>query len=66
MAILLKNVTNSIWHAFNALLQEKQGFVNKSKLKVSSNYKKKKKLNKYRYTYFNFTFIINYQFEYIL
>lgn len=35
MAVLLKNVTNSIWHAFNALYQEKQGLVNKSKLKVS-------------------------------
>ncbi|XP_063708030.1 differentially expressed in FDCP 6 homolog [Culicoides brevitarsis] len=34
MASLLKNVSNSILHAFNALQQEKPGFVNKSKLKV--------------------------------
>lgn len=36
MASLLKNVSNSILHAFNALQQEKPGFVNKSKLKVRS------------------------------
>lgn len=35
MASLLKNVSNSILHAFNALQQEKPGFVNKSKLKVN-------------------------------
>ncbi|XP_058066758.1 switch-associated protein 70-like [Anopheles bellator] len=34
MATLLKNVTNSIWHAFNALQQDRDGFVSKSKLKV--------------------------------
>lgn len=35
MATLLKNVTNSICHAFNALQQNRDGFVSKSKLKVS-------------------------------
>lgn len=34
MAVLLKNVTNSICHAFNALHQEIPGSVHKSKLKV--------------------------------
>lgn len=34
MAGLLRNVTNGIWHAFNALQQEEPGAVNKSKLKV--------------------------------
>uniref|UniRef100_A0A182TM66 PH domain-containing protein n=1 Tax=Anopheles melas TaxID=34690 RepID=A0A182TM66_9DIPT len=34
MATLLKNVTNSICHAFNALQQNRDGFVSKSKLKV--------------------------------
>lgn len=36
MAGLLRNVTNGIWHAFNALQQEQEepGAVNKSKLKV--------------------------------
>lgn len=34
MAGLLKNVTNSIWHAFMALHQEPEGMVNKTKLKV--------------------------------
>jgi switch-associated protein 70 len=34
-ASLMKNVTNSIWHAFDALHQDKLGYVNKSKLKVS-------------------------------
>lgn len=34
MAGLLKNVTNSIWHAFMSLHQESEGMVNKSKLKV--------------------------------
>lgn len=34
MAILLRNATNSICHAFNALHQEQTGLVNKSKLKV--------------------------------
>ncbi|XP_055594174.1 switch-associated protein 70-like [Uranotaenia lowii] len=34
MAALLKNVTNSIWHAFSALQQDDTGFVGKSKLKV--------------------------------
>ncbi|XP_039292628.1 differentially expressed in FDCP 6 homolog [Nilaparvata lugens] len=34
MANLLENVTNSIWHAFNALQTEKTGNVMKSKLKV--------------------------------
>ena len=37
MSVLLKNVTNSIWHAFNALQQERNGFVNKTKLKVNIN-----------------------------
>lgn len=34
MALLLKNATNSIWHAFNALCSDKSGTVVKSKLKV--------------------------------
>ncbi|KFB49687.1 AGAP012332-PA-like protein [Anopheles sinensis] len=34
MATLLKNVTNSICHAFNALQQNRDCFVSKSKLKV--------------------------------
>ncbi|CAD7087954.1 unnamed protein product [Hermetia illucens] len=34
MAGLLRNVTNAIWHAFNALHQEERGLVNKTKLKV--------------------------------
>uniref|UniRef100_A0A1L8DV35 Putative pleckstrin similarity domain protein n=1 Tax=Nyssomyia neivai TaxID=330878 RepID=A0A1L8DV35_9DIPT len=34
MAVLLRNVTNSIWHAFSALHQEQDGMVNKTKLKV--------------------------------
>ncbi|XP_055532831.1 switch-associated protein 70-like [Wyeomyia smithii] len=34
MTTLLKNVTNSIWHAFRALQQDTSGFVGKSKLKV--------------------------------
>ncbi|XP_053680714.1 differentially expressed in FDCP 6-like [Anopheles nili] len=34
MATLLRNVTNSICHAFNALQQNRDGFVSKSKLKV--------------------------------
>lgn len=34
MATLLKNVSNAVLHAFNALHQEKPGFVNKTKLKV--------------------------------
>ncbi|XP_058830496.1 differentially expressed in FDCP 6-like isoform X2 [Topomyia yanbarensis] len=34
MTTLLKNVTNSIWHAFRALQQDGSGFVGKSKLKV--------------------------------
>lgn len=34
MTTLLKNVTNSIWHAFNTLQQDGSGFVGKSKLKV--------------------------------
>ncbi|XP_058458039.1 differentially expressed in FDCP 6-like [Malaya genurostris] len=34
MTTLLKNVTNSIWHAFSALQQDASGFVGKSKLKV--------------------------------
>lgn len=34
MAILLNNVTNSIWHAFTALSSDKKGNVMKSKLKV--------------------------------
>ncbi|EAT36497.1 AAEL011412-PA [Aedes aegypti] len=34
MTTLLKNVTNSIWHAFRALQQDCSGFVGKSKLKV--------------------------------
>lgn len=47
MTTLLKNVTNSIWHAFRALQQDCSGFVGKSKLKVSggSNYFDNKKLN---------------------
>lgn len=36
MAILLRNATNSISHAFNALHQEQPGLVNKSKLKVGT------------------------------
>lgn len=44
MAILLRNATNSIWHAFNALQQEQPGLVNKSKLKVSSPEKRLKHL----------------------
>lgn len=35
MAVLLKNVSNSIWHAFSALQNDKSGIVLKSKLKVS-------------------------------
>lgn len=35
MAGLLKNVTNSIWHAFMALQQDQEAMVNKSKLKVN-------------------------------
>ncbi|XP_026271373.1 differentially expressed in FDCP 6-like [Frankliniella occidentalis] len=34
MSLLLKNATNSIWHAFNALCCDKSGLVVKSKLKV--------------------------------
>ncbi|KAJ1531616.1 hypothetical protein ONE63_000288 [Megalurothrips usitatus] len=34
MALLLKNATNSIWHAFNALCPDKSGLVVKSRLKV--------------------------------
>lgn len=34
MATLLSNVTNSIWHAFSALMNDKSGNVMKSKLKV--------------------------------
>uniref|UniRef100_A0A023F3R7 Putative pleckstrin similarity domain protein n=2 Tax=Triatoma infestans TaxID=30076 RepID=A0A023F3R7_TRIIF len=34
MATLLKNVTNSIWHAFNSLATDSSGNVMKSKLKV--------------------------------
>lgn len=34
MALLLKNATNSIWHAFSALCSDRSGFVVKSKLKV--------------------------------
>ncbi|XP_063223560.1 differentially expressed in FDCP 6 homolog [Bacillus rossius redtenbacheri] len=34
MSVLLKNVTNGIWHAFNALVVDKNGLVVKSKLKV--------------------------------
>ncbi|CAH0390572.1 unnamed protein product [Bemisia tabaci] len=34
MAVLLKNVSNSIWHAFSALQNDKSGIVLKSKLKV--------------------------------
>ncbi|PSN46675.1 hypothetical protein C0J52_06380 [Blattella germanica] len=34
MSLLLRNVTNSIWHAFNALTTDKKGVVVKSKLKV--------------------------------
>ncbi|XP_066903082.1 switch-associated protein 70 isoform X2 [Halyomorpha halys] len=34
MATLLKNVTNSIWHAFNSLSTDNSGNVVKSKLKV--------------------------------
>ncbi|XP_014254262.1 switch-associated protein 70-like [Cimex lectularius] len=34
MAALLKNVTNSIWHAFNSLSTDSSGNVMKSKLKV--------------------------------
>lgn len=34
MSGLLRNVTNAIWHAFNALHQEGPELVNKSKLKV--------------------------------
>ncbi|XP_054273736.1 differentially expressed in FDCP 6 homolog [Macrosteles quadrilineatus] len=34
MSILLNNVTNSIWHAFNALSSDNNGIVMKSKLKV--------------------------------
>ncbi|XP_034240120.1 switch-associated protein 70-like [Thrips palmi] len=34
MSLLLKNATNSIWHAFNALCSDKSGTVVKSKLKV--------------------------------
>lgn len=36
MAILLNNVTNSIWHAFTALCSDKNGNVMKSKLKVNA------------------------------
>lgn len=35
MACLLENVTNSIWHAFTSLSNDKNGCVMKSKLKVS-------------------------------
>lgn len=38
MSILLKHVTNSLWHAFDSLYQEKPGYVNKSKLKVNLKY----------------------------
>jgi hypothetical protein len=34
MSVLLRNVTNSIWHAFNSLTTNDDGFVMKSKLKV--------------------------------
>ncbi|XP_066998355.1 differentially expressed in FDCP 6 homolog isoform X2 [Anabrus simplex] len=34
MSVLLGNLTNSIWHAFNALTADKSGLVMKSKLKV--------------------------------
>ncbi|KAJ3645131.1 hypothetical protein Zmor_022818 [Zophobas morio] len=34
MAVLLDNVTNCVWQAFDALQQDKSGFVHKSKLKV--------------------------------
>jgi len=36
MATLLKNVTNSIWHAFNALTADPNGLVVTSKLKVNT------------------------------
>lgn len=34
MSGLLRNITNVIWHAFDALYQDEKGYVNKSKLKV--------------------------------
>ncbi|XP_049776225.1 differentially expressed in FDCP 6 homolog [Schistocerca cancellata] len=34
MSVILKNVMNSIWHAFNALTSDKSGVVVKSRLKV--------------------------------
>lgn len=34
MSVLFRNVTNSIWHAFNSLATDNNGFVMKSKLKV--------------------------------
>ncbi|XP_069688994.1 differentially expressed in FDCP 6 homolog isoform X3 [Periplaneta americana] len=34
MSLLLRNVTNSIWHAFNSLSADRNGLVMKSKLKV--------------------------------
>jgi hypothetical protein len=34
MSLLLRNVTNSIWHAFNSLTIDRNGLVMKSKLKV--------------------------------
>jgi hypothetical protein len=35
MAVLLDNITNCVWQAFDVLQQDKSGYVHKSKLKVS-------------------------------
>lgn len=38
MSVLLRNVTNSVWHAFNSLTTDRNGLVMKSKLKVMYKY----------------------------